>query len=58
MCFCGGKYRHNSTENDYCGGKPGLSPTPLMLTLTLTLNTNPKDVTKPNPNPTDPTDPN
>jgi len=21
--FCGGKYRHNSIKNDYCGGKPG-----------------------------------
>jgi len=21
--FCGGKYRHNSIENDYCGGKLG-----------------------------------
>jgi len=43
--FCGGKCCHNSIENDYCGGKPGLSPPPLILTLTLTLNPNPKDVT-------------
>jgi len=53
-CFCGSKCRHNSIKNDYCGGKPGLSPPSLILTLTL--NPNPKDVTKPNP--TDPTNPN
>jgi len=56
--FCGGKCRHNSIENDYFGGKPGLSPPPLILTLILTLNPNPMDVTKPNPNPTDPPNPN
>jgi len=56
--FCGGKYRRNSIENDYCGGKPGFSPLPLILTLTITLNLNPKDLTDPNPNPTDPTYPN
>jgi len=39
-CICSGKCRHNSIENDYCGGKPGLSPSPLILTLTLTLNPN------------------
>jgi len=54
-CFCGGKCRHNSVENDYCGGKPGLSLPSLILTLSLTANPNPKDVPKPNPNPTDPT---
>jgi len=36
-CFSSGKCRHNSIENDYCGGKPGLSPPSLILTLTLTL---------------------
>jgi len=56
--FCGCKYRRNSIENDYCGGKPGLSPLPLILTLTLTLNPNPKDLTNPKPNPTDPTNSN
>jgi len=58
MQICGGKCYHSSIENDYCGGKPGLSPLPLIITLTLTLNPNPKDVTKPNPNPADPTNPN
>jgi len=53
--LCGGKCRHNSIKNDYCGSKPGLSLPPLMLTLTLTLNPNPQDLTKPNLNPTDPT---
>jgi len=57
-CFCGGNCRHNSSEYDYCGGKPGLSLLPLILTLTLTLNPNPKDDIKPKPNPTDPTHPN
>ena len=38
-CFCGGKWRHNSIENGYCGSKPGLSLLPLILTLTLTLRT-------------------
>jgi len=57
-CFYSGKCCHNSIENDYCGGKPGLSPPLLILTLTLTLNPNPNDVTKPNHNPTDPTNPN
>ena len=33
---CCGKYRRSSIENDYCGGKPGLSLLPLILTLTLT----------------------
>ena len=37
--FCGRKYRRNSIENDYCSGKPDLSPLPLILTLTLTLRT-------------------
>jgi len=27
----------NTAANDFCGGKPGLSPLPLTLTLTLTL---------------------
>jgi len=53
--FCGSKYCRNSNENDYCGGKPNLSPLPLILTPTLTLNPNPKDITNPNPNHTDPT---
>jgi len=52
--LCGGKCRHNGIENDYCGGKAGLSPPPLILTLTLTLNPNSNDVTKPNPNRKDP----
>ena len=51
--FCGGKYRHNSFKNDYCGGKPDLSPLPLIQTLTLTFNPNPNDLTNPNPNPMD-----
>jgi len=55
--LCGGKYRRNSIENDYCGVKPRLSPLPLILTLTLTLNPNPMDLTNPKPNPTDPTNP-
>jgi len=55
--FCGGKYRRNSIENGYCGGKPGLSPLPLILTLTLTLNPNHKDLTNPKPNPTYPNQP-
>jgi len=54
--LCGGKCRRNSIENDYCSGKPGLSPLPLILTLTLTLN--PKDLTNPISNPTGPTYPN
>jgi len=57
-CFCSGKYRRNSIENDYCGGKPGLSPLPLILTLTLAINPNSKDLTNPNPNHSDPTGPN
>jgi len=52
--FCGGKYRHNSIKNDYCRGKPGLSP--LLLMLTLTLNPNPKNLT--NTYPTERTYPN
>jgi len=49
--FCG-KYCHNSIENDYCGGKPGLSLLLLVLTLTLTFILNPKDLTNSNSNPT------
>jgi len=41
----------------FCGGKPGLSPLPLILTLILTLNPNPKDLTNRNPNPTYPNQP-
>jgi len=29
---CGGKYRHNSVENDYCGGKPGFVVSPGLVT--------------------------
>jgi len=57
-CFCSGKCHHNSIENDYCGGKQGLSLPLLILTLTLNLNPNHKDVTKPNSNSTDLTNPN
>ena len=44
----------SAAVNDYYGGKPGLSPLPLILTL----NPNPKYLTNPNSNPTDPTYPN